>query len=349
MMRKINTALCSYGMSGRVFHAPFLHVHEGFHLHAVWERSKSVVNKDYEHVVSYRNYNELLEDRAIELIVVNTPNYTHHEFVKKALLADKHVIVEKPFTVTVQEALELQDIARQQQRVLSIYHNRRWDSDFKTIRKVIESGWLGNLVEMEIHFDRYRLDLSPKQHKEKPGPGTGALYDLGSHLIDQALCLFGMPEAVFADLQILRPESQVDDYFELLLYYPQLRVRLHSSYLVREALPGHILHGTKGSFIKHRTDIQESALQLGKLPNTADWGMEPDHEKGLLHAEKDGKVLKQYITSEQGNYMGYYDGIYAAITEGMDPHVTAEEGLNTIRIIEAAMQSHHESRVIEIM
>jgi len=347
-MRQINTALCSFGMSGKVFHAPFLHVHHGFNLYAVWERSKSVARGFYPDIISYNSYEELLQDPAIDLIIVNTPNYTHYDFTKQALLAGKHVIVEKPFTVTVREASELMDLARLQQRVLSVYHNRRWDSDFKTVRRIISEGWLGELVEVEMHFDRYRIELSPKQHKEAPGPGTGALYDLGSHLIDQALFLFGKPEAVFADLQTLRPESLVDDYFELLLYYPQMRVRLRSSYIVREALPGYILHGKNGSFIKHKTDIQEITLQNGHLPNTPDWGTEPDSEKGFLHAEREGKTVKEYVDSEQGNYMSYYDGVYAAIVDGAAPPVTAAEGVHVIRIIEAAFQSHAERRVIEI-
>jgi len=347
-MQQIHTALCSFGMSGKVFHAPFIHVHPGFHLQAVWERSRSVVKDIYPNVVSYSSYEAILRDPKVELVVVNTPNYTHYDYTKAALLAGKHVIVEKPFTVTSAEGEELLDLAHMQQRLLTVYHNRRWDSDFKTIKKVLEEGWLGEVVEAEVHFDRYRLDLSPKQHKENPGPGTGALYDLGSHLIDQALTLFGMPVAVFADLQTLRPESQVDDYFEVLLYYPLLRVRLHSSYLVREALPGYILHGTKGSFIKHRTDIQETALQAGKMPGTSDWGIEPDEEQGFLHTERDGQVIRKKIISERGYYMDFYDGVYAAIREGASPPVHAMDGLNVIGIIEAAFRSSNERRVIEL-
>jgi predicted dehydrogenase len=204
---KINTALCSFGMSGVLFHAPFIHVNKGFNLYAVWERSKNLADQKYGGVKTYRTLENMLAAEEVELVVVNTPNYTHYDYAKKALLAGKHVIVEKPFTITVKEGEELITLAKNQNRMLSVYQNRRYDSDYKTVKKIIAEGWLGELVEVEIHFDRYKEELSPKIHKEIPGPGTGALYDLGSHLIDQVLQLFGMPQAVFADIQIIRPVS----------------------------------------------------------------------------------------------------------------------------------------------
>ena len=346
-MRKINTALLSFGMSGKLFHAPFVHMHPGFHLYAAWERSKNLAGEAYPGIISYRSLEALLEDRAVELVIVNTPNYTHYEYCKKALEAGKHVVVEKPFTVTEEEGEALILLAKEQGRLLSVYHNRRYDSDFKIIRRVVEEGQLGEIVEAEFHFDRYRLELSPKQHKEVPGPGTGALYDLGSHLIDQALQLFGMPQALFADIRIIRPASQVDDYFELLFYYPHKRVRLRCSYLVREALPGYILHGSRGSFIKAKTDIQETALLKGQLPGSPEWGKEPENEKGLLHTEKEGRVLREYIPSLQGNYMEYYDGIYNSIRNGHPLPVSGEEGLEVIRIIQAAFKSNEQKKVVK--
>lgn len=347
-MQPINTALLSFGMSGVVFHAPFLLVHPGFNLYAVLERTKNLAREKYPDVKTYRSLEELLADDQVDLVIVNTPNYTHYEYTKKALLAGKHVVVEKPFTVTVAEAGELIELANQQNKKLSVYQNRRYDSDYKAIKKVVQEGWLGTIAEAEFHFDRYSENLSPKLHKETPGPGRGALYDLGSHLIDQALQLFGMPEAVFADIAIIRPVSQVDDYFEVLLYYPEKRVRLRCSYLVREPLPGYILHGSKGSFIKPRTNIQEQLLQAGHIPDTPDWGMEPESERGLLHTEKEGRIIREYIPSERGNYMDYYNGIYKAIREDQPVPVSAEEGRQVIRIIEAAFQSSEERRIIEV-
>ncbi len=347
-MQPINTAICSFGMSGWVFHAPFISTHPGFRFYAVWVRSKNLAQEKYPDVKVYRTLEELVADELVELVVVNTPNTTHYDFAKQALLAGKHVICEKPFTATVAEAEELIQIAAKQNKQLSVFQNRRYDSDYRTIKKVLEEKLLGDIVEAEFHFDRYKEELSPKQHKETPIPGTGCLYDLGSHLIDQALQLFGMPQAVFADIAVMRPVSKVDDYFELLLYYPVHRVRVKASYQVREALPGYIIHGSKGSFIKPKTDMQEEQLQSGMLPTEDGYGIEPESEKGLLHSEINGKIIKEYIPSLKGNYTDYYEGVYQAIRNNQPPPVTAEDGMKVIKIIEAAFQSSKERRVIDL-
>jgi scyllo-inositol 2-dehydrogenase (NADP+) len=345
-MSPIRTAICSFGMSGKVFHAPFLHLHDGFVLHSVWERSKQLAKEIYPDIKSVATYEALLADDAVELVVVNTPNYTHFDYTKQALEAGKHVVVEKPFAVTAEQAAALEALAKEKGKVLSVYHNRRFDSDFRTVQQVVRQGLLGDIVEAEIRFDRFKEALSPKVHKEIPQPGTGVLYDLGSHLIDQALVLFGMPQKVFADIRIVRPISQVDDYFEVLLYYPTLRVRLHSSYLVREEGPGFILHGSKGSFIKSRTDIQETELLAGRQPKGPNWGVEPVAQQGLLHTEKDGQVLRETIPTLTGNYSDFFTGMYEAIRNGAPVPVTGSEGLQVIRIIEAAHQSSREERVV---
>jgi scyllo-inositol 2-dehydrogenase (NADP+) len=342
----INTALCSFGMSGWVFHAPFLEVNPGFKFYGVWERSKKLAQEKYPGVKSFNTLESMLADGEIELVIVNTPNYTHFEFAKLALMAGKHVVVEKPFTVFSDQGKELIALAKKQNRKLSVYQNRRYDSDYKSIKRIVREKWLGEMVEAEFHFDRYKEELSPKVHKEVPGPGTGSLYDLGSHLIDQALQLFGDPAEIFADIQVMRPISKVDDYFELLLYYPLMRVRLKSSYQVREALPGYILHGSKGSFIKPKTDLQEAMLQAGQIPGTADWGTEPESERGLLHTEKDGKIIREYVSSSKGNYGDYYDGIYNAIRNNGDLPVSAEDGLKVVRLIELAYESNEMKKII---
>ena len=347
-MKPICTALCSFGMSGWVFHAPFLQVNPGFNLYAVWERTKNLAEEKYPGIKTYRTLEDMLADDSIELVVVNTPNFTHYEYTIKALEAGKHVIVEKPFTVTVKEGNDLIELAKKQDKKLSIYQNRRYDSDYKTIKKIIQQKVLGDLVEVEMHFDRFKAVPGNKVHKETPGPGTGSLYDLGSHLIDQALQLFGMPEKLFADIQCMRPVSQVDDYFELLLYYKKLRVRLKSSYVVREALPGYIFHGLKGSFIKPKTDIQEEMLQAGNTPGTSDWGTEPESQKGLLHTEKNGEVIREYIQSEQGNYDEFYDGIYEALRNDTPLPVTPEDAVNVIKIIEAAYESNKTNCLVKL-
>jgi predicted dehydrogenase len=291
---------------------------------------------------------ELLSDTSIELIIVNTPNITHFEYARQAILAGKDVIVEKPFTVTVDEAKQLIMLANEKKKLLSVYHNRRFDSDFKTIKKVLNDEILGHINEAEFHFDRFRNELSPKTHKEIAVKGTGALYDLGSHLIDQALQLFGFPEAVFADIRMIRTNSQVDDYFELLLYYNNKRVRLKANYLVREPLPGYIIHGSKGSFIKQRTDVQENSLLQNILPGSPGWGVEPGTEKGLLHTEINGKVVREQVPSLTGNYMEYYNSIYEAVRNNKDAPVAPLDGLQVIRIIEAAFESNAKRTVVPL-
>lgn len=347
-MLPIKTALLSFGMSGQVFHAPFLHQHNGFEFYRVWERSKKLAESTYPGVKSSSTFEEILHDKEVELVIVNTPNSTHFAYAKKALLAGKHVIVEKPFTVYVNEAEELIQLAKENNLKLSVYHNRRYDSDYKAVKKVVDEKLLGQIVEAEFHFDRFKEEISPKVHKETPGPGTGALYDLGSHLIDQALQLFGMPDAVFADIRTVRKVSKVDDYFEVLMYYPDLRVRLHSSYLVREPLPAYILHGTKGSFIKAKTDVQESALQQGKIPGGMDWGKEPEALKGLLHTEINGKIIHELIPSFHGNYMDYFEGIHQSVRMNEPMPVNARDGLQVIRIIEAATDASRQGKLVSL-
>jgi predicted dehydrogenase len=347
-MNKLNTALCSFGMSGRVFHAPFIVTNDRFNLYGVWERTKNTAEKLYPGIKTFRSLEEMLEDKEVELVIVNTPNYTHYEYAKKAIQAGKHVVVEKPFCIYVTEGEELIKLAEQKNVKLSVYHNRRFDSDYKIVKKVFDEGWLGTLVEAEFHFDRYKENIGQKIHKETPGPGTGTLYDLGAHLIDQALQLFGMPGSIFADIQIVRPVSKVDDYFQLLLYYDKKRVHLRSSYVVREPIPGYVLHGTKGSFIKPKTDVQEGMLEAGQLPGSDAWGIEPASERGLLHTEKEGRIIRDLIESPRGNYGEYYDGMYEAIRNNKTLPVTAPDALNVIRIIEAAYESSHTKKVIDL-
>jgi scyllo-inositol 2-dehydrogenase (NADP+) len=347
-MKVINTALCSFGMSGRVFHAPFLEAHPGLTLYAVWERSKKAVREAYPQVISYDHYEDLLADEAIDLVIVNTPNYTHYDFAKAALLAGKHVIVEKAFTVTVDQAEDLVRVAKERDLKLSVFQNRRWDSDFKTVRKIVEERRLGKIVEAELHFDRYNLALSPKVHKELPQPGAGVLHDLGPHIIDQALQLFGMPEALFADIRIIRPASEVSDYIDILLYYPNLRVRLKSSYIAKEPVPAYILHGTEGSFLKQRADVQEASLQSGSKPGGKNWGTEPKEAQGILNTRHNAKDERRVIATLPGNYMDYYQGVYEALTSKATLPVTGEEGLSVMKIIEAAINSQEQKKIVDL-
>jgi scyllo-inositol 2-dehydrogenase (NADP+) len=347
-MTPIKTAILSFGMSGKLFHAPFLSAHPGFQLMGAWERSKKLIQQVYPDAVSYPSLESVLQDKSIELVVVNTPNNTHYEYAAKALTAGKHLIVEKAFTTSVPEAVELKRLAENAGKKISVYQNRRYDSDFKTVKKIVQSKTLGDLVEAEFHFGRYKPLIGVKLHKETPGPGAGLLNDLGPHLIDEALCLFGMPQALYADIRVTRKNSLVDDWFDIVLYYPSLTVRLKSGMLVRESSTGYILHGNLGSFIKSRADVQEAGLLTGKIPNSENWGIEPEIENGLLHTEKDGVVIKEKIPTEQGNYYDYFDGVYKAIINNTEMPVTADDGINVMRILEAVMKSNEEKRVVEL-
>jgi predicted dehydrogenase len=336
-------------MSGKVFHGPFFNAHAGFELYGVWERSKKQAAETYPSIKSFDSYEELLADDTIKLVVVNTPNSTHYHFTKLALNAGKHVLVEKPFVPTAREAAELFELANSKGLKVTVYQNRRFDSEFLTIKKLLQQGLLGDVVEAEIHFDRFKEELSPKAHKEVPGIATGVLYDLGSHLIDQALQLFGMPEAVFADIDALRPISKVEDYFELLLLYPWKRVRLKATYVAREPAPSYVLHGTKGSFLKQRADVQETDLQSGLVPTTPNWGIEPKESEGLLHTEKDGKVVRELVSTEPGNYMLYFNQLYQGLVGTANLPVSQKEAVDLIKIIEAAYASSNERRVVDIL
>src|SRR6478736_701015 len=268
MTSPINTALLSYGMSGEIFHAPFLTLNSGFQLKKVVERSKQKINQRFPQVISVKDKSEVLNDPAIELVIVNTPNETHYSFVKEALNAGKHVVVEKPFTVTSTEAEELIALAKAKKKILTVFQSRRFDGDFKTFQQVVKEGLVGKIVEAEIHYDRFRNYIEANTWKEEAGPGSGILYNLGSHMLDQVLVLFGKPESVSAKIGIQRPGGKVDDFYDLRLSYKDLNVIVKSSYLVREPGPIYILHGVNGSFIKYGLDPQEEALKVHQIPGS---------------------------------------------------------------------------------
>jgi scyllo-inositol 2-dehydrogenase (NADP+) len=343
-MKAIQTALLSYGMSGRIFHAPFLEIHPGFELVGSYERSQKNIQKAYAGTHSYDSLDEVILDADIELIVVNTPIPTHFEYASKALKAGKHVVVEKAFTNSTAEALELQKIASKAGKHIFVYQNRRWDSDFLTVKKVIESGQLGDIVEAEFHFDRYNGAKSPKMHKELPGPGAGIIFDLGPHIIDQALHLFGNPTHVFADLRKTRPGTEVEDLFEILLYYPEMRVRLKAGYYFKVPVPAFQVHGKLGSFIKTRSDRQEADLDAGRKPQGDSWGQESPTDFGVMQVDGGNP---ERIPSEKGNFMAFYENVFQSLRGDATPAVSVQDGINSMRVIDAAMESSREKKVIK--
>lgn len=336
MENKIVTGILSYGMSGRLFHAPFVDTNKGFEFYAVTERHVKKAQSRYPGLISYNSVEDLLNDPKIELVIINTPNNTHYDFAKMALKAGKHVLVEKPFAATVAEATELFDLAQETDLAVMVYQNRRWDTDFQSVKSVIESGALGNLIEVHFRFDRYRREISPKSFKETPLPASGLSYDLGPHLLDQVISLFGKPLKWNKTLGTFRPESLVDDYMNVHLIYPNgLNVFVTASLLTAHPLPAFVLHGTQGSFCKERTDVQESQLDKEISPLDPVYGVESEESAGLLTTiDENGNKSVEYISALKGNYSHLFDSVYSRIRKGIPFPVKNEEILWQLNILE---------------
>ena len=315
-MQPIKTGLLAYGMSGRIFQAPFLNVHPGFELRAVVERHEKKAIESYPDINSYSSVEELLNDEDLELVIINTPNYTHFDFARKALEAGKHILIEKPIAASAGEVKTICDLGRQVGKHVMVYQNRRWDSDFLSVKEVIESGRLGQLIEVHFRFDRYKTALSPKVFKEsKSMPPNGLAYDLGPHLIDQAISLFGRPVAFKKTTGIYREGSEVVDYFHFHLSYPhQLNVYLTSGLLIAEPQAAFIIHGTAGSYIKNRCDVQEAQLDTAKSPADAAYGIEPAGSEGkLVIMGLDNQKSIEQTPSLKGNYLHLFEVVYQTI------------------------------------
>ena len=343
---KIRTALLSYGMSGEVFHGPLLNAHAGFEVVSIFQRNP---DKPANHTFPVaKDAREIFNDPSIELVVVNTPNETHYSYGLEALKAGKNVIVEKPFTVTAREADDLIALAAEKKKILTVFQNRRWDADFLTVRKVLDAGLIGKLVECEIHYDRFRNYIEQDTWKEVAKPGTGILYNLGSHLLDQALVLFGLPRYLDARLGIQRPGGEVDDFFDIRLEYEGFFTILKSSYLVREQGPRFMLHGTQGSFIKAGIDPQEQALKDKKIPGTQNWGAEAKEWWGKLNTSVDGEHVEGPYETVPGNYLSFYNNVFEALREGKPLAVKAGEARDVIRLIEACQESNRTRCAVKI-
>lgn len=336
MEKQIKVGLMAYGMSGKIFHAPFFSHHDGFELVAVTERSKNDAAKDYPGIITYRDVESLLADESLELIVINTPNFTHYDFAKAALNAGKHILIEKPFSVTKSEAEELYSLAFRKGLKALAYHNRRFDSDFMTVQKVVKSGKLGRIIEAHIRFDRYRNEISTKGFKEKNVPGAGIFYDLGSHMIDQAITLFGIPAEFHKTYGKYRENTEVDDFAQAHLKYPNgLNVYVTCNMLIVKAQAAYAFSGSKGSLIKGRTDEQENQLNAGIKLTDAVYGKELPNQEGHLYTiDADGKVTDELLPSETGNYRLLFDEVYKAIRGNGSYFVNQNDILAQLSILE---------------
>jgi len=338
MSSPIVTGLLAYGMSGRVFHGPFISTNPHFKFKAAVERSKKTVNERYPDVISYNSLEELLADPEIELVIVNTPSYTHFSLAKQALEAGKHVLIEKPAAAQASEVKELFDLGRSRQKHVMIYQNRRWDSDFLSVKDVIESGKLGELIEVHFRYDRYRPVLSPKIFKESSTyEASGLVYDLGPHLLDQMISIFGRPLSFHKVTSMHRANAEVVDYFSFQLSYPNgLNVFLTSSLLVTEPLPSFVVHGTAGSYIKDRCDRQEPQLDEGILPTDPVYGTEPEGCEGkLVTMGENNEKITEIIPSYKGNYNHIFEAVYQTIRYGALFPITEEHIAWQLEMLEA--------------
>ena len=339
MNNVLSVGLVGFGMVAEKFHAPLISVEPALRLTHVVERRHQRSKEIYPDITVVRSLDELLKTE-VDLVIVLTPNETHYPLARQALEAGKHVVIDKPMTVTSKEADDLISCAERHRRVLSVFHNRRWDGDFLALRKLVESGRLGEIVELESRFDRFRPE--PKGGwREDEGPGTGVLYDLGSHLLDQALALFGPPEAVLAEIQTQRAGVSADDWFRVLLDYPKMRVCLGASCLAAGPMARFKVRGTRGTWLNHGLDPQEAELAKGRRPGES-WGVEQADAWGTLYGENSS----QRIETEAGAYPEYYRLLAKALIEGGKPPVEAEEARDVIHGLELCRESFERRRWI---
>ncbi|MGQ0710752.1 MAG: oxidoreductase [Rhodoferax sp.] len=349
----MRTSLVGFGGASQVFHAPLLQAVCGVALCAVVSTQPDKVGAQLPGVPVLPSLDAALSERAdIELVVVATSNDSHYPLARQALLAGRHVVVDKPCTVRLEETLELLALARRQQRIFTVFQNRRWDADFLALRAVLESGTLGRAVYLESHFDRYR-PVVPQRWREQDLPGSGLWMDLGSHLVDQALQLFGLPQDVLLDLGRQRDGAVVNDYFHAVLRYPQhqdLRVVLHGATLVAQCGPRFVLHGTQGSYTKQGLDTQEQALKDGLRPPRAEhlgastpasgtWGLDPEPGHLLCAAQPSGALLASTQACPAGHYPAFYAQLAQAIRHQGTPPVTPQEVENAMRVLCAGQMS----------
>jgi scyllo-inositol 2-dehydrogenase (NADP+) len=337
--QNIPVGLVGFGMAGRTFHAPVIRAVPGLELTTIVQRKGDAAQRAYPDVRVVPDLDALLAGDRIRLVVIATPNESHFELARRCLEAGRDVVIDKPFTTSSSQARELIQLAEAKGRLLTVHQNRRWDGDFLTVRQLILDGTLGRLVTFESHMDRYRPALRPGAWRESGVAGSGLLFDIGSHLIDQALVLFGMPEAIQGDVRIERDHAVVDDAFDLLLSYPKLRVLLRASMLTCAPGPRFVLHGTLGSYTKCGMDPQEDALKAGGKPGDPGWGEEDESRWGTLAVAEGAGIVRRALRTQAGDYREYYANVRDAILGKAPLAVTAEQAARVIRLIELAREN----------
>lgn len=336
MLPPLRVALIGYGLAGKVFHAPLIAHTPGFELRRVVSSDAGKVHADFPNLRVDAAPEAAFAAADIDLVVIATPNATHAPLAQAALASGKHVVVDKPFAVSPDEAERVIDAARAANRVACAFHNRRWDADFLSLRALLDAGELGEIRELHSHFDRFR-PVVPDRWRDRPGAGAGLWFDLGSHLVDQTLQLLGMPVSVQADITAQREGASTDDWFHVVLRYPRARAVLHAGSFVGDASLRFAVHGTRGSFVKHGLDPQEQALRDGRMPVGRDWGR--DAAPGRVTTMRDGVAAMREVTGLAGDYRQFYVRLSDAIRGNGAPPVASDEVVGALRVIEAAVQS----------
>jgi predicted dehydrogenase len=340
----IGCAVVGYGLAGQTFHAPLIAATPGLALRTIVSSRPDAVRADWRDVVVAPDLDSVLADPEIDLVVVATPDALHAEQAQAVLAAGKHVVIDKPFASTLVEAQSVAAAAARSRGICTIFQNRRWDSDFLTLRSLIAAGELGEIVQFESHYDRFR-PMVVDRWKEKPG--AGVWQDLGPHLVDQALQLFGPPIAVYADLAEQKHDAPVADYAHVLLRYPRLRVILHAAQIVHDPSLRYAVHGTSGSFIKHGLDVQEGQSKAGLTPDNPAWGV--DTSPGTLIRRSEDGETRRTIAGERGDYRQFYAQLRDAVIAGSPPPVTVEQALQVMTILDAGHRSLAERREITLI
>jgi predicted dehydrogenase len=344
----VRVGLIGFGMAGQAFHAPVINGVPGMELACILERHGSNAKEKYPDVRVARTLDEFLADKEIQLCVIATPNDSHYEYARACLLAGRDVVVDKPFAPTLRESEELVRLAAERGRLITVYQDRRWDGDFHTIKKLVQSGRLGKIVEYECRYDRFRLEPKANAWRERAGqPAAGVLFDLGPHVVDQALVLFGEPKSITASAFCQRETSQVDDAFDVCMEYDGLRTMGRARIIAFAPGPHFLIHGTRGSFVKYGMDPQEARLRGENYPKGkdwgADWGLESEELWGTLSLVGEPSVK---VKTERGDYRGFYANVRDAIEKKAALDVTPEQALRTMRAVILAHKSSGERRTV---
>ena len=332
----LNVAIVGFGLSGKYLQAPFFEANKNYFLKTILSNHQDP-KEFFPEVNVVKNIEEILNDPSIDLVSICSPNTTHYNYVKLVLNAGKHVLVEKPFTSFSTQVIELISLAKLKNKILCVFQNRRFDSDFLTVQKLIKSNKLGEIFNFEIHYNRFKPELNSKKWKEINDEGSGIIYDLGAHIIDQAIVLFGIPKNIWGQSYTQRNNSLIEDAFDIKLDYGKLKVTLRSSLFVHELSPRYIINGSKGSFVKYGLDVQDVNLKAGMQPNENLFGIEPMEQQGKIYSYNGSDIINKSVLTEKGNWALLFQNLYDVIVNDAKLLIKTEDVFEQIKIIEAVI------------